>query len=80
MILEAANSGDFDDKRRLPFKGCCMTMVMKSAFTARIMTYLAQNKPYFFLEKIMMPTVSNFNEEERKQEVEAMKNLPKHKV
>ena len=80
MILEAANSGNFDDKRRLPFKGGCMKCMMSSTFVARLMTYLAKNKPDMFLEKILLPTVANWNEEERKQEVAAMKNLPKHKL
>jgi hypothetical protein len=61
MILEAANTGSFDDPRGKVWSDKSFRDMVMSPMMARFMMWLASNYPYYFYRNIVLPDLSLFN-------------------
>ena len=65
LILEAANSGNWDDPRAHKMVTPTMKMISVSPFTSRFIGWLANKNPLTFVKDMMMPGLSTYNAQER---------------
>ena len=61
LILEAANSGSWDDPRAAKMTTWSMKMASTSPFTARFIGWLAKRSPLTFVKDMMMPGLATHN-------------------
>ena len=81
LILEAANSGNFNDPRAHKMVTPTMKMISMSPFTSRFIGWLAKRNPLTFIKDMMMPGLSTYNAQEREQQiVEIREKIPQEKI
>ena len=76
MILEAANTGSFDDPRGKVWSDKSFRDMLMSPMMTRFMMWLASNFPFWFYRNIVLPDLSLFDKKELDREVKYAKTIP----